>query len=119
MTGGGSTSPARQAGPWANRVLTTLPSLSLLGLVSLVANIMLSFEEPHGGMLLVSVILLGVAPVGMLMHLAVTPELTLEERRTWVTGLMSRRGPTYFAAYFSATERRRATQALAATRHRT
>jgi hypothetical protein len=116
MTGGGSATPARQAGPWANWVLTTLPYLSLLGLVSLVANIMLSFEEPHSERLLVSAMFLAAAPVGVLMHLAVTPELMRGEKRMWVAGLVGRNGPTYFAAYFSATERRRTTQVLDAAR---
>jgi len=67
-------------------------------------------------MLLVSALFLGAAPVGVLVHLAGTAELTRGQKRMWIAGLIGRNGPTFFAAYFSATERRRATQELEAAR---
>ena len=53
------------------------------------ANITLSFEEPHAEMLLLSTVLLVAAPAGLLVHL--------------------------LAAYFDASERRRATRLLDTT----
>ena len=84
----------------------------LLGVASLVANLMLSFEEPHPGMLLGAAVLVLAAPVGMLLHLSATSELTPDEKRRWATGLTTRQGPALFAAYFSAAERSRASRLL-------
>jgi hypothetical protein len=97
---------------YANRCLAWLPYVSLAGLAVLVANILLSFEEPHSSMLLVAAGLTGVAPLGMLLHLSTTSELTTEEKRRWVAGLRTRQAPMLFAAYFRAPDRHRATEGL-------
>jgi hypothetical protein len=94
--------------------LASLPYLTLLGCAGIVANILLNFEEPHSGMLLISAILLVTAPVGMAIHLAFTDALTLDQKRKWIAGLMSRRGPELFGAYFTPASRRRATERLPA-----
>jgi hypothetical protein len=99
-------------GSWPNRVLSYLPYVSLIGLAALVANVMLSFEEPHVMVLVGSAVLLCVAPVGMLVHFSSTSELSSEERRLWIAGLASRSGPALFVAYFLPGERARATQRL-------
>lgn len=91
-----------------------LPGLTLLGCMGLLATFALSFEEPHGLMLLVSALLIGAAPVGLILHLALTHELTPDEKRRWVAGLVSRRGPELFGAYFGPGSRRRATDRLRA-----
>ncbi len=113
MTGGGSPAPTSQA---VNRVVAILPYVSLVGFLGLAPNLLLSFEEPHAGMLLVATLLLSVAPVGLLVHLATTRELSAQERSVWLAGLMSRKGARFFAAYFHAGERRRTTQQLIARR---
>ena len=110
---GGETTP----GSGSNRVLLSLPYVSLLGLAGLATNIILSFEEPHTPMLLVSALLLSAAPVGVLVHLAATPELTREEKRMWLAGLLSQNGPTLFAAYFNARHRCKTTAKLAGGRN--
>jgi hypothetical protein len=97
-------------------MVASLPYLALLGAAGLVANIALSFEEPHNEMLLLSALLLAAAPVGLVLHLAFTADLTPDEKRSWVAGLMGRRGPELFGAYFSSVSRRRATRALSAQR---
>jgi hypothetical protein len=102
---------ARERGVWAARVLATLPYVTLLGFGGLVVNVILSFEEPHGPMLLASGLLLFAAPVGVFLHLATTPELTPQERRLWLAGLMGG-SAALFAAYFNRTERRTATRRL-------
>ncbi len=97
-----------------DRVLAVLPSVSLLGLTGLVTSITLGFEEAAVEMLLASALLLALAPAGMLLHLAVSRELTPQERRLWFAGLQGRNGPALFASYFSARERGLATRRLAA-----
>jgi hypothetical protein len=86
--------------------------VSLLGVVSLVVNLMLSFEEPHSAMLLGAAVLISAAPLGMLVHLAGSSELTSSEKRKWLIGLASRKGPALFVAYFSSAGRSRATRLL-------
>ena len=73
---------------------------------------MLGFEEPHGALLTASAVLLLAAPLGMLMHLAVTPELTATEKRNWLHALGSRKGLRVLAAYFRSGERARVTREL-------
>jgi hypothetical protein len=102
-------SPKRR---WPDRLLACLPYASLIGVAGLLANVALSFEEPHGTMLLVAGVLIIAAPVGLALHLWATSELTAGEKRQWIVGLASRRGPTLFAAYFSGVERGRATRSL-------
>jgi hypothetical protein len=95
------------------RMLPTLPYLSLLGLALLVANVFLSFEVPHTPMLVGAALLIVAAPTVLLIHLATTPQLSRAEKRMWVRGLVSRNGPALFAAYFNARQRSRLTSLLA------
>lgn len=97
----------------ADCVLPFLPYVSLVGVALLFANIVLSFEEPHWEMLTAAAFLIVAAPLGMLIHLAATPELTRDEKRRWLAALVSRKGPVLFAAYFNVTDRARAGQLLA------
>ena len=97
----------------ADRLFACVPYVSLFGVATLVANLMLSFEEPHWAMLNVAALLIIAAPLGVLVHLAATSELTRDEKRMWVEALASRKGPALFAAYFNAGERARATRKLA------
>ena len=113
MSYGTGTTQSR-ASSLANRVLVCLPYVSLCGVGGLAANLMLSFEEPHWGLLEAAGVLLFAAPLGMLTHLAVTSELTAMEKRLWASALASRKGPGLFAAYFSARERARVTRELGA-----
>ena len=98
----------------ADLALGSLPYLALVGCAGIAANILLSFEEPHRGMLLVSFVLIAAAPVGLTIHLAVTSEMALTDKRRWILGLMSRSGFELFTAYFTPTERRQATRQLEA-----
>jgi hypothetical protein len=97
---------------WLDRLLACLPYASLMGVAGLVANLVLSFEEPHGTMLLVGGVLIIAAPAGLVLHLWATSELTGDEKRLWLAGLASWRGPALFAAYFSGAQRGRATRRL-------
>lgn len=84
----------------------------MLGLAGLVTNIFLSFEEPQTTMLVGSGLLIAVAPLGMAIHLVSTSQLSREEKRRWVSGLLSSRGPNLFSAYFNLVHRRQMTQTL-------
>jgi len=88
--------PAADRPTLASLMVASLPYLTLLGCAALVANIVLSFEKPHNQMLLISALLLAAAPVGLILHLAFTHELTPDEKRRWVAGLMSRKGLELF-----------------------
>jgi len=120
MTGEAKGEAASPKQRWPDRLLACLPYASLIGVAGLVANVALSFEEPHGTMLLVAGVLIIAAPVGLALHLWATSELTADEKRQWIVGLTGRRGPTLFAAYFSGVQRVRATRSLCrAQPHRT
>jgi hypothetical protein len=97
---------------WANRVLSVLPYASLVGGGILVADVMLTFEEPHFPLLSLAAALIAAAPVGMLVHLFLASGLTSDQRRMWVAGLATRKGPALFAAYFKQSARQSATRAL-------
>jgi hypothetical protein len=100
--------PAADRPTLASLTVASLPYLTLLGCAGLVANVTLSFEEPHDGVLFVSALLLAAAPIGLVVHLAITDELTPDEKRNWVAGLMSRKGPKLFGAYWPCVGRRHA-----------
>jgi hypothetical protein len=112
MTIGQPTMRPSQESSFPRRAFACLPYLSLLGLALLVANIALSFEEPHWAMLTVAALLLVAAPLGILLHMAITSEMTPAEKRMWLSALAGPKGPSLFAAYFSATDRARATHML-------
>jgi hypothetical protein len=94
--------------------LATLPCLTLLGCAGIVADIVLGFEEPHRGMLVVSALLLAGAPLGLALHLAFTDESSPEDKRAWIAGLAGLKDPGLLAAYFTSRERRQATERLRA-----
>jgi hypothetical protein len=70
------------------------------------------FEEPHPGVLLVSAILLAGAPVGMLMHLAVSGELTAVEKGLWLRAFARPGGLRLASAYLRPRVRRKVTGRL-------
>ena len=117
MTGEPTMRPSQRRS-FPRRAFTCLPYVSLLGVALLVVNIALSFEEPQWAMLTVASILLLAAPLGILIHLAITSEMTLAEKRMWLSGFAGRKGPSLFAAYFSETDRARATSTLVSLHRR-
>jgi hypothetical protein len=104
---------ARHVRP-AEWLLANLPYVSLIGLVGLVVNVVLNFEEPHHEMLLVSGLAVLASPLCVFFHLAASRELTRAEKRAWIAGLMGPRGMTLFAAYLKRVDRRRVTEQLVA-----
>jgi hypothetical protein len=106
------TEPPVDGATAASVALACLPYLTLFGGAGIVATIILGFEEPHRGLLFVSALLLATAPLGMAVHLAFTDELSPEDRRAWLSGLISLRDPGLFGAYFTARRRREATERL-------
>jgi len=82
--------------------------LTIVGAVAMAVTMLLGFEEPNGILLLVSSILLFAAPVAMLAHLALTHELTAEEKRIWFRALTGRRALAACSMYLSGGNRREA-----------
>ena len=96
----------------ANRLVSVLPYTSLLGVAVLMATIALGFEEPHVGLLVLSAALLASAPVGLVVHLASTAELTVAEKRLWLRGLTGRDWARLVPAYFRPEQRHSTTSRL-------
>jgi hypothetical protein len=65
-------------------------------------------------LLLLSSVLALAAPAAVLVHLAVTGELTRQEKRVWMRHLAGSRAPSAFAAYLTAPDRRAAARELTA-----
>jgi len=112
MTFGQPTVRPSQDSSFPRRAFACLPYVSLLGVALLVANLALSFEEPHWAMLAMAAVLLMAAPLGILVHLAITSEITPAEKRMWLSALAGRKGSSLFAAYFNRADRARATHML-------
>ena len=108
----GKPSPTRRLQGIADTTLRGLPYVSLLGCIGAAANMLLSFEEPHRGMLLLSGVLTISAPLGLVSHLALTHDMTRDDKRRWARALFGASGARFFSAYFSARERDHATQLL-------
>jgi hypothetical protein len=96
----------------ADQCLACAPYLSLCGVAVLAGNLILSFEEPHTGLLTTSAILLLGGPLAMLGHFALTPDLTGAEKRLWVRAVWSRSGVRVLGAYFNPAARARVTREL-------
>jgi hypothetical protein len=96
----------------ADTTLSALPYVSLLGGLVGAANVLLSFEEPHRGMLLLAAILLVSAPLGLAIHLAFTTDLTKADKRLWAMALTSATSLRFFATYFRPSDRGQVTQLL-------
>jgi len=104
--------------PVANKLLGALAILSLFGIVGLGLMALFGFEQPNSLLLLVSSVLVLAAPVGVLVHLVVTRELTREEKRVWIRALTGPRAPWALSDYLAcgdrpAAARRFAEEALA------
>jgi len=91
--------------------------LSVVGVVGLAITALAGFEEPNNTLLLVSTLLVLAAPAAMLVHLAVTSELTPEEKRAWIRALTGSRAPRVFSEYLTCSDRRATARSLAEKRH--
>ena len=95
-----------------NHMVAALPFVSMLGFAGLVTSLVLGFEEPHTPVLVGSGILLAAGPLGVVLHLASTNQLSRREKRLWISGLLSHRGPALLTAYFNMADRQQMTHAL-------
>jgi hypothetical protein len=103
------------------RVFGAFALLSVFGMVGLAVTAVLGFEEPNKTLFVSSLVLTFAAPVAMLVHLVVTRELTLGEKRIWIRQLAGPHAARAFSAYLtshdrSATADRLAAEALARSR---
>ncbi len=106
--------PDRQPPTLANVSMAVLPYLALLGCAGLVWTVVLGFEEPYRRLLIVSAVLLAAAPLGMALHLSFTRELTRQEKRAWIVGILGLKNLGLLGAYFNPTRRRWATERMRA-----
>ena len=96
-----------------NRLLGAFTVASLLGLGILAMTLMIGFEEANSTLLLVSAVLIFSTPVALLVHLALTREMTPQEKRIWIQELTGPRAPSVFTRYLTADDRRAAAMTLA------
>jgi hypothetical protein len=96
-----------------NRLLGAFTVAGLLGLGILAMTLMIGFEEANSTLLLVSAVLIFATPVAMLVHLALTKEMTRQEKRIWIQGLTGPRAASVFSRYLTADDRRAAAMMLA------
>jgi hypothetical protein len=108
-----STSLARQPS-FTNRVFDALAVLSVVGMVGLAVTAVVGFEEPNNALWLTSFVLMLVAPVAMLVHLARTRKRTSRERRIWIRQFAGPRAPRAFSAYLTSHDRSVTAERLAA-----
>jgi hypothetical protein len=101
-------------GGTVNKVSRVLVALGVPGVAGLFATGLMGFEEPGNMLLLLSSALTLAAPAAVLVHLAVTGELTRHEKRVWMRHLSGSRAPSAFAAYLTAPDRRAVARKLAA-----
>jgi hypothetical protein len=95
-----------------------LAVLTAVGIVGLFLTAMLGFEEPNTPMLFVSGAMALAAPIATLVHLALTRELTHDEKRIWLKEFGSAQVWSALSEYLSSTNlsesaNRRAQDALA------
>ena len=82
--------------------------LTIIGVVAMAITMLMGFVEPNSTLLLFSSILMFNAPVAVLAHLALTHELTPEEKRIWLQALVGRRAPAAWSVYLMCGDRREA-----------
>jgi hypothetical protein len=105
--------PTTRTGRITNRLLGAFTAASLLGLGILAMTLMIGFEEANGSLLVVSAVLIFATPAAMLVHLALTKELTAQEKRMWIRGLTGPRAASVFSSYLTSDDRRAAATTLA------
>ena len=107
-----STCDGRQARPsGVDRLMNALPYTTLTGFIGVVVVLLLGFEQPNPTTLVVAAILLLSAPVGMIVHLSTTTELSGPGKRLWWKSMLGK-DLWLFNAYFRPEERRAATSRL-------
>src|SRR5262245_51274342 len=90
----------------APRILwRALPVISAFGLAGLAATLLLGFEEPNAALLALSAVALLIPLLVPFVHLAVTKELSREEKRAWLRAMTGRRAPWAWSAYLSCADR--------------
>ncbi len=86
-------------------ILGSLPYFGLVGMAGVFAAVVLGFEEPNASILLVSGLLMLMAPLAAAVHLTFTSEMTREEKRLWVRIFSSPRAFGAFSPYLTSLDR--------------
>jgi hypothetical protein len=88
-----------------NLALRTAPYVSVAGLMGVAANVMLGFEEPSYGFLVACLAAALAAPVFVLCHLALTRELSRDEKRAWLRTLAGWGAASAWSTYTARADR--------------
>lgn len=102
----------RQGASPPARAFATLPYITLLGGAGLVLTVVFGFEDPDLRWLAGSGALLAVAPLGLLLHLAFTGDLSRRDKRLWLESFAGMKDPRLFPEYFTSRSRSLATRRL-------
>jgi hypothetical protein len=90
-----------------SRVILAISAiLTVVGTVSLVAAVIIGFEELNGKFVGVALGLALACPAAILVHLWLTTEVTPHEKRLWLREFIGSRAPRAFSAYSRGQRRR-------------
>ena len=98
---------------YADAALRVLPVVSTLGFAGLVVTVAMGFEEPTPVLLGLSSVALVIPVLGAFAHLALTRELTPQEKRAWLRDLIGPRALWSWSSYLMCSNRREAASTLA------
>lgn len=93
-------------------ILKGLSLAGVGGLVVLAAAMLVGFEEMGTSMLIISVVLMLSAPVGVLLHLWLTNDLTREQKAAWRRELSGPRAATALSEYVVTEDRAAAAERM-------
>lgn len=93
--------PPRSPKPRVAEFLRFAAAVTMLGMIGVVIALVLGFEEPPNGLLMVSALCVFAAPAVLLSHLWLTKTITPAEKRAWLRALTGRRALHAASAYIA------------------
>jgi hypothetical protein len=99
-------------GAVATWILKGLSFAGIAGLVVLATAMLVGFEEMGTGLLIVSVVLMLSTPLGVLLHLWLTNDLTREQKRAWRRELSGSRAAIALSEYLANEDRAAAAERM-------
>lgn len=101
-------SPPGHVATRGDAALRVLPFMSTLGFAGLVVTVAMGFEEPTPALLSLSAVALVLPVFGAFMHLALTRDLTPQEKRAWLRQLIGHEALWSWSSYLMCSDRREA-----------
>ena len=89
----------------SRRMLKALPFAGLAGLLLLTAALLIGFEEVGTGVVVLSVALMLSVPVGVLLHLSLSADLTPPQKAAWRRVLTGPRALSAMSEYLASDDR--------------